>query len=119
MKTSTKLRIGLCIVLSIFLLAMIGRKTRENFEAEKQKNGIKQDGFVENSELAREQFGYKINPSSHPDYIDVPTKQNAECALATKNHTEREQLIEAEAMDAKRPFIKNSNSSLLSTAITE
>ena len=98
MKTSTKVRIGLCIVLSIFLLALIGRKTRETFEAE----GKIQDGFIENSEVAREQFGYKINPSSHPDYIAVPSKQNAECALATKNHTEREQLIESEATEAKQ-----------------
>ena len=97
METNTIIKIVLSVVLSLFLLALIGRKTRENFESQKAP-----DGFIENSEEASEQFGSQINLSSHPDTISAPSAQNAQCVLSTRTSNERSVAIAKDLAEAKR-----------------
>ena len=96
MKTSIKLRIGFCILLSVLLLVMIGRKSRENFEG---------SGASESLSTSQEQLGYSINNSSNPNHIEEPSEQNKLCALASRTDAEREKDIKKDAAEARRQLM--------------
>ena len=97
MKTSIKLRIGFCILLSVLLLVMIGRKSRENFEGS--------SGASESLENLYNQIGFPIDESSSPNHIEAPSEQNKLCALASRTDAEREKDIKKDAAEARRQLM--------------
>jgi hypothetical protein len=102
MKTSIKLRIGFCIIISILLLVMIGRKSRENFE------GRGASPASESPENLYNQSGYSINNSSNPNHIETPRAQGAPsehnklCALSSRTDAEREKDISKDVAEARQ-----------------
>jgi hypothetical protein len=104
MKTSIKLRIGFCILLSVLLLVMIGRKSRENFEG---------SGASASSENLYNQSGYPINNSSNPNHIEEkseqaePSEQNKLCALASRTDAERETDIKKDVAEARQQLLQH------------
>ena len=92
MKTSIKLRIGFCILLSVLLLIMIGQKSRENFEG---------SGASESLSNSQEQLGHSIKTESNPNHIEEPSEQNQLCALASRTDAEREKSISNDLAEAK------------------
>ena len=102
MKTSIKLRIGFCIIISILLLVMIGRKSRENFEGR---------AASASSANLYNQSGYPINNSSNPNHIEEPraqgapatqSEQNELCALSSRTDAEREKDISKDVAEARQ-----------------
>tara|TARA_B110000285_G_scaffold191723_1_gene219699 strand:+ start:112 stop:537 length:426 start_codon:yes stop_codon:yes gene_type:complete len=99
MKTSIKLRIGFCILLSVLLLVMIGRKSRENFEG---SNVLPSSANVYN------QSGYPIDETSNPNHIEEPreqgeqSEQNKLCALSSRTDAEREKDISKDVAEARQ-----------------
>lgn len=98
MKTSTKIRIGLCIILSILMLGLIGKKTREKFEGQQYHNSIQ--GYVPNMAST----GFKINNRYRPDSIPLPKKVNTSCEVEGLSQKDKEEHIYAEAHLAKQKY---------------
>ena len=112
MKTSTKIRIGLCIILSLFLLAVIGKKTRENFE--NSKNNSDNDHPIQGISSINNGY-YKINPSITPDFIHKYKESEGSCPGDTKTDIEKQVMVNSEAEQAKNKyalFLKNKMSGL-------
>ena len=79
--------------ISLLFLAMIGKKTRENFEAKES-----------NQHLYKNE-GFKINNSKTPDIIHFPENINSiPCKLSDKTDEERNKEIQMQAQDAKQQF---------------
>lgn len=92
MKSSTKIRIGVCILFCILFLALIGHKTREKF------------GVEESSNIMFNQSGHKILYDQNPNKI-IPIDAESvpeSCVLSTKTNSERESEIERDAEEAKK-----------------
>jgi len=107
METNTIIRIILSVVLSLFLLALIGRKTRENFES---GSGSQIVGSVsENSEQFDSQLGFNIINSQNPDVINAPSRQNVECSILTNNANSRAMEISKDLAEAKKQLKEHIN----------
>jgi len=107
METNTIIRIILSVVLSLFLLALIGRKTRENFES---GSGSQIVGSVaENSEQFDSQSGFNIRNTSNPDVINAPTSQNVRCSILTNNSNSRAMEISKDLAEAKKQLQEHIN----------
>lgn len=92
METHTKIKIGLSIILCLFLLALIGRKRRENFE-----NATVQ-------EMRPSHSGYEIKTNKMPNSVPRPRppKQADQCALTLKTSNERAASIQKDLAEAKQ-----------------
>ena len=107
METNTIIRIILSVVLSLFLLALIGRKTRENFES---GSGSQIVGSVaENSEQFDSQSGFNIRDTSNPDVINAPSSQNVRCSILTNNANSRAMEISKDLAEAKKQLQEHIN----------
>lgn len=107
METNTIIRIILSVVLSLFLLALIGRKTRENFES---GSGSQILGEVaENSRQFDSQSGFNIRDSSNPDVINAPGSQNVRCSILTNNANSRAMEISKDLAEAKKQLQEHIN----------
>ena len=115
MKTSTKIRICLCIILSLFLLAVIGKKTRENFE--NSKNNSDKDHPIQGLSSINN-GNYRINPSDTPDFIHKHKESVVSCPGDTKTDMEKQAMVNSDAEQAKNKyalFLKNKMSKLNTT----
>ena len=73
---------------------MIGKKTRENFEAK------------ESNQYLYKNEGFKINNSKTPDIIHFPENINSiPCKLSDKTDEERNKEIQMQAQDAKQQLL--------------
>lgn len=102
METNTVIRIILSVVLSLFLLALIGRKTRENFESGSGSGSQIVGSVAENSEQFDSQSGFNIRNSPNPDVINAPSRQNIECSILTNNANSRAMEISKDLAEAKK-----------------
>ena len=96
METHTKIKIGLSIILCLFLLALIGRKRRENF----------QNATVQ--EMRPSHSGYEIKTNQMPNSVPRhrprhrPAKQSYQCAFTLKTSNERAASIQKDLAEAKQ-----------------
>jgi hypothetical protein len=114
MKTLTKVKIGVSILICLLLLAAIARKTRENFQSEinsqKLTSGLKVYGNPNAKEVAPSelnQLGFKIieeddNILANLNTTKVNPNETRTCRISNKNDEERTLVIQQEANEAKR-----------------
>ena len=106
METHTIIKIILSVILSLFLLALIGRKTRENFEASSE---VILGNVEENSEQFENQSGFSVNDSHNPDIINAPSIQNVKCSILTNNANKRTLAISKDLAEAKKQLQEHIN----------
>jgi len=109
MKTSTKIKISAAVFLCILFLALIGKKSRENFEHFKnsQREVYGNQNPDPNDSYNTMHQGYEINYeddnhlSNLENYQPELNKQNVFCTISEKTDEQRHQAIAREAADAK------------------
>lgn len=118
MKTLTKVKIGISLLICLLLLAAIARKTRENFQADINSPNLNDDtkvfGNRNPEELYRPdttQLGYKIIEEDENILANLNTtkvNQNATrtCVLSNKTDKERDSAIKKDVNEAKRQLNK-------------
>ena len=93
MKTSTIVKIVLAILLCIIFLALIGRKTRENFQA--NQNPIETNNSVNN------QFGYEISTEDDNNLSNLPIQNNLNMTISDKDNNCDADKVQTDAINAK------------------
>ena len=113
MKTSSKVKIGLSILLCVLLLAAIAKKTRENFQSEIDAKNLSEDIKVfanpnpeELSVLEDTKLGFKIVEEDDNNLANLNTTKvnpfkTRTCILSGKTDEEREAAIQQDAIEAK------------------
>jgi hypothetical protein len=110
MKTSTIVKLSAAVFLCILFLALIGRKSRENFEhfqnAQRQVYG--NQNADPNDRYDTMHQGYEINYendnhlSNLENYRPTPNEPNVFCTISEKTDEQRQDAISREADEAKR-----------------
>lgn len=118
MKTLTKVKIGISVLICLLLLAAIARKTRENFQADINASNLNDDTKVfgnrnpeELSILDNSQLGYKIieeddNNLANLNTTKVNPNATRTCVLSNKTDEERNLAIQKDANEAKSQLNK-------------
>ena len=118
MKTLTKVKIGISVLICLLLLAAIARKTRENFQADINAPNLNDDTKVfgnrnpeELSILDNSQLGYKIieeddNNLANLNTTKVNPNATRTCVLSNKTDEERNLAIQRDANEAKSQLNK-------------
>lgn len=118
MKTLTKVKIGISVLICLLLLAAIARKTRENFQADINAPNLNDDTKVfgnrnpeELSILDNSQLGYKIieeddNNLANLNTTKVNPNATRTCVLSNKTDEERDLAIQRDANEAKSQLNK-------------
>lgn len=111
MKTLTKVKIGISIVICLLLLAAIAKKTRENFQSEinpenKLNSVYGNRNPKEVSHLGMNNFGYDIveNYDNVQENLNIRNLKNRtrSCSLSNKTDEERNLAIQRDANEAQR-----------------
>ena len=118
MKTLTKVKIGISVLICLLLLAAIARKTRENFQADINSPNLSDNTKVFGNRNPEElymsdssQLGYKIIEEDDNNLANLNTtkvNQNATrtCVLSNKTDEERNLAIQKDANEAKSQLNK-------------
>ena len=118
MKTLTKVKIGISILISILLLAAIARKTRENFQAEINAPNLIDSSRVFGNRNPEEIFqedmtklGFKIieeddNNLANLNTTKVNPNETRTCVLSSKTDEERNLAIQKDVREAKSQLDK-------------
>ena len=118
MKTLTKVKIGISVLICLLLLAAIARKTRENFQADINAPNLSDDTKVFGNRNPEElsiadttQLGYKIveeddNNLANLNTTKVNPNATRTCVLSNKTDDERKLAIQKEANEAKSQLNK-------------
>ena len=118
MKTLTKVKIGISVLICLLLLAAIARKTRENFQADINSPNLSYNNTVFGNRNPEElsisdttQLGYKIVEEDENNLANLNTTKvnpNATrtCILSNKTDEERNLAIQKDAREAKKQLNK-------------
>ena len=118
MKTLTKVKIGISVLICLLLLAAIARKTRENFQADINSPNLIDDIKVFGNRNPEElymsdttQLGYKIieeddNNLANLNTTKVNPNATRTCVLSNKSDKERNLAIQKDANEAKTQLNK-------------
>tara|TARA_S200000501_G_C20256032_1_gene496458 strand:+ start:48 stop:506 length:459 start_codon:yes stop_codon:yes gene_type:complete len=116
MKTLTKVKIGVSILICLLLLSAIARKTRENFQAEINAKNLTSNLKVFGNRNPEEisvsdmtQLGFKIieeddNNLANLNTTRVNPNETRTCVLSNKTDEERNLAIQSDTNEAKRQF---------------
>ena len=113
MKTLTKVKIGISVLICLLLLAAIAKKTRENFQSDINAPNLSYDNKVFGNRNPEElsisdttQLGYKIieeddNNLANLNTTKVNPNATRTCVLSNKTDEERNLAIQKDANEAK------------------
>jgi len=109
MKTSTKVKLSAAVFLCVIFLALIGKKSRENFEHfqnnQRQVYGNQNPDPSNRYETMHNGYDINYNDDNHlsnlETYENPVDQQNVFCTISEKTDEDRHQAILKEAVDAK------------------